>query len=673
MQLKAGDARQLADAMTRLLNQSDTSKGGRPTTGGVRVEADAGTNSLLISAAPGDWPMVQKILDQLKASVIQQVTASTRQVPLKFAKASELANILRQVYSGQAARPNRPGMAPAVPVVIAASDQTNSLLISAAEDDQKDIAQLIKTMDVEPVEGANLVQVRTYRLGDSKATDVAASLNRLYQQQPQRGGAPNVPVELPPRFEADPSTNQLLVSATPTQFQQVEELIKKLTAGNVALREMRVFALKSAKASDMADMLTTMLMDAPRPGARPEASATDVRVAAMIDSNAVAVQGPPEKLALAEQIVKQFDNVGPDDVPQVVIVRLQNSQAATLADAINNALTDKTPPGSRPTKTGAEKTVRVTVTPEPNSNSLLVRGTSANVKGVVEMVKQLDAGSIPGGIQVRTFPVKNADPQALAASLGKFFQDMGRQQGGKNQTPVPFSIAYDDRTHVLVVSTTAANFMVVEQLLKTMDQEASGPRQDVTYLWLENAMAREVASQVNDMYRERKGADKPVVTPDEMTNTVTVVGKPADLAEIEDLVAKIDERAKDNSIRTRVIPLAPAMKADKMAEALRGILSQMNSGDGGDATEGGAAPIIEVTPTKVPPAPVSPTPAGSGGSGGGRGSRGGRGGGGGGDTGGVLFRRPGRAPRFPLTRSPTRSSSRAGARTSITSSRSSTN
>ncbi len=760
VQLKVGNAREVAQALTRMLaQQTTTGRYGTVSADNIRVEAESGTNSLLISAAPGDWPTIEKILEELKASVAPSATATTRLVPLKHADARELAETLRQVYASRRSSSSysrysssysyRPTSGPAtVPVVITANERTNSLLVSAADDDQEAIAELIKTMDVpagedaepmrlirlqsadavkladtlkamvpRPREGetqsvviqaeplsnsvllrgpeadrkmfeemiatldeatqeqareirkiplkhvsasqlaqmlgqlyqaspassssyrssrygysrsgpttgrdervviaaapgdrmlvvdgprdkveeiANLVasldvadapgqiEVRTYRLSSAKAGELAPSLARLFAEQRSRTGTPadNEPA---PRFEPDVGTNQIMVSATPTQFTTIEELIKKLEVDTSLARETRTFHLKNAKAADIVGVLQTMLVDAPAPTSRygqpaERTPGTDVRVAAMPDTNDVVVQGPPEKIALAEELIKTFDAEGATRQSAIFIVKLKNAQAASLAEAVNAALAAGTVRFSyrsrygspQPSSSGRED--RVTVTPELNSNSILVRGPVAKIAAVVEMIESLDKGSTGTGAEVRVYPLENGEPSVLAASLGRLFEDMLRQQaaGGRSAPTVPFSIAADDRTQSLVISTTPAHFTLVEEILLNLDKAPAEPEADVQYIWLENADATEVAAQLEDMYSTRKG-EKPVISADAFSNAITIIAKDADLKVIEPIITKLDNAAKDNSYRVRVIPLT-SVKAEKMAQVLSSVYEAM--------------------------------------------------------------------------------------------------
>ncbi|MCX5682883.1 MAG: hypothetical protein NT049_04275, partial [Planctomycetota bacterium] len=296
-----------------------------------------------------------------------------------------------------------------------------------------------------------------------------------------------------------------------------------------------------------------------------------------------------------------------------------------MAESVNATLAESASPVSFGARRGsrggygssagaAGQPDRVTVTPETNSNSVLVRGPSADVQVVVEMIRKLDEGSTSGGAQVRVFPLANSDPAELAKSLTKLFQEMIRQQSGSSRgggQTVPFSIASDDRTRSIVVTTSPGYFTIIEQILKQLDQAEAAPTADVQYVWLENADATEVASQLSDMYKDRKGPDKPVISADSFSNAITLIAKDAELKAMEPIIQKLDEAAKENNFRVRVIPLTQ-VKAEKMAEVLKAVYLQMTGNEVKVTNEtaptatkppaGGPAPIPELPkPGPTPP------------------------------------------------------------------------
>ena len=571
----------------------------------VSIQADALTNSILLRGPESERKMLEELIAKLDEAAKGEIR-ETRIIELQHASASALADMLSQLYAGASPSPSRffgsrygrrtrtvvPAGDEAQRVIITAAPGDRALVVDAPKSKMDEIAQMVTKLDVKDTPWQT--QVRTYNLVNSKAVDVASALARLFgeDRRAARGRTPAADVAEPqPRFDANPVTNQLLVVATAAQFEEIEKVIKELQATDATLAvQTKTFPLKFARATDLAEMLQTMLADEPaRPtmgrfrGRGPTTPAGTVRVAAMPRSNAVVVQGPPTKVLLAEQLIKQFDSEEAGAQTIIEIVQLQKAQAATLAESINAALAARTAQASpfsrrRPGGAGAEQTV--TVTPEPNSNSVLVRGPAGEVPGVVEMIKNLDEQGDSQAVQVRVFKLENSAAVDLAKSIDGLFRDILRQRGGtrgRAAQAVPFSVTGDDRTNTLVVHTTAANFRVVEEILKTLDQK--GPLRNVEYFYLESADAWDVADKLNAMYTDRRGTARPVIEADDLANAVAVVAKDTDLKDIEDVIRKIDKAASaDDQAFVRIVPLT-RNRASHIAEIIQRVYSQMTDAE----------------------------------------------------------------------------------------------
>ena len=134
------------------------------------VLAPSDTSSLIISCQPTDWATVQGILDKLKVAAATLTAPTTRIIPLKFAKAVDLSATLMRVYpsTSRSRGRSRTTTTPTVPVVIAPSERTNSLLVSASSEDHEAIAALVKSMDVAATAQVDPVRIVTIKSADAK-------------------------------------------------------------------------------------------------------------------------------------------------------------------------------------------------------------------------------------------------------------------------------------------------------------------------------------------------------------------------------------------------------------------------------------------------------------------------------------------------------------------------
>ncbi len=608
VELKSANAESLAKTLMSMVPKPERGQSQE-----VFIEADPSTNAVLIRAPESQRKMIEEMIAKLDKKT-QGAARELRMIEVKHVSATGLVPMLQQLFGNQTqGRPNLTGddaryywyymaryraeagiqedeqqaIDPTAKVVIAAAPGDRMIVVDAPRPIVEQIERMIKTLDRE--DGPAQQQVRTYTLTRSNAAELAQSLARLFSKdtrgQPQTPGA-----EAPARFEADTTANQLLVSATPAQYEAIEKVIEEVEKSTVQAMQTKTFPLRFANAVDVVPVLETMLVSEfgqRTPSMRSfgsysvyapqSAKKTDVRVAAMPATNHIVVQGPPDKLVLAEELIKTFDTKEAIAGTVVQVVFLKNAQAPSLASAVQAVLAAKAQrlsvsPNSR---ASTQPTDEVVVTPEPNSNSVLVRGSAAQVEAAVKMIERLDQQSDSGTTQMRIFKLKEGDAAALATNLDKLFADIIKQQGSRADglTPPPFSVGADDRTNSLVVSTTPAYFLLVEQLLEQLDKAPQRADRNVQYFVLKNADAWDMADQIEAMYEDREGDEKPVVQADLFSNALTVVAKDADLKTIEEIVSKVDAAAEDNSIQVRVFP-ARSMKAAKLAQALKNLYEQ---------------------------------------------------------------------------------------------------
>jgi type II secretory pathway component GspD/PulD (secretin) len=610
--LANADASTLAALLTKMLPPAPAGKEQQ-----VTIQADPLTNTVLLRAPEAQRKMIEDLIARLDKDAPAQVR-EMRIIPVRFVSASALAEKLIQVFPspssaassagagydsgyGSYSRYGRtrtvtPGGDDAKRVVITAAPGDKALIIDAPKAKIDEIVATVAKLDVE--DAPSRQQVRVYQLAGSKAADVAASLAKIFAQPRQQGtGGQGAPAAPEPRFEADAATNQLMAAATAEQFVEIEKVITQVQKAVGLASQTRCFPLKNARAADLAEMLQTMLGDSSSQSASEvpwwarrssgSSSAPAVRVAAMAGANTLVVQAPPDKMLLAEQLIAQFDTDKAERQIVIEIVRLANAQAPSLADAVNAALAARRPTASRygsgSSSPSAAQEPQVTVTAEVNSNSILVRGPAGEVKGVVDMIKRLDQQGTSSQVQVRVFKLENSSATDIAKSVGQLFVDMTRQRsyrGGSGERavePAPFSVAADERTNSLVVSTTPINFQIVQEILAQLDK--AGTPREVGYFYLDRADPFELAAKLDAMYADRPAATKPVIEADDISRLVSVVAKEADLKAIEEVIAKLDTpTAADRQPIVRVVPVS-RISASRMAELLQKMYGQMGNAE----------------------------------------------------------------------------------------------
>ncbi len=650
--LAHADAEEMATALNAALaGQEIPGRGGQQPQGGgrtapalkgrnVRVVPNAGARSVLLTGTPSDIAVAKSLvalLDERDGGAKPE----TKVYKLAHAKADSVRQVLQDTLSTsqQAGGPSRPGRSgqAETPVKVSADPTVNAVVVYATSDVHAQVAALLEQLDsAEAADSAMRIEVVPMMHG--KASAMADALNAARGVDPQH----RTPGSLSPASAVDPG-NCLVITGRPEELAAMKVLVKQLDdAGTKLTGEVKFFPLQHAQAKDLVDVLQSMLGASETSGSSPrgqrrqgspESTETVVRIAAADATNSLIVQGPPDKLALAEQMIGQLDVVQAAQRTVTEIVRLTNAQASSLAEAVNGMLGGSQQGSSGPNRQGApqggqqsglSETETVTVTPETNSNSVLVRGPATRVSEVVATIRQLDGTGTSNLPQMRTYKLANNDAKEVSDSLGQLFRDMikqipasggpGHGSGSSSSATTPFSIGVDIPTNTLVVSTTPAYFSMFEQLLNQIEH-TEVPLREVYYVPLINADAYELSKKLDSLFGGRKGPDAPSIETDSYANALTIIAKEMDYRRMLPLIEKID---KMPTRKVQVIPVTN-MRAEKLAELLAHMYPQLSDNQlrvvetlpgRGESAEPALPPAQPVeTPAAPPAAPTTVSPA----------------------------------------------------------------
>jgi general secretion pathway protein D len=151
---------------------------------------------------------------------------------------------------------------------------------------------------------------------------------------------------------------------------------------------------------------------------------------------------------------------------------------------------------------GGAQIAPVNVSEDPRTNSVVVTASTDQLRLVEKLVTELDQEPDPVVTQIRTFTLENADAAEMAQTLTSLFEDpevqqqsgggggnqqaprwvrrmMGRNQGNQESesdsrysTQAKFTT--DARTNSLIVSATAEDMAMVEDLVEQLDADPTG-------------------------------------------------------------------------------------------------------------------------------------------------------------------------------------------------------
>jgi general secretion pathway protein D len=226
--------------------------------GEIRIASDNRTNQLIISTSKDKLKLVMQVIEELDIDTDPEVKAETFE--LKYADAKMVADQLNKLfeqpqgsddggrrgfnpyfgYGGGQSSAQTSDYAGLKRNVIVADIRTNSVIVTATEQNMKAFKDMIEKLDAPKV----LSEVtRVFPLKFAKASDLATTMNSLFRGEYRRPtsffdmyfGGSNQNQEGGPIAElknitvvAEQKTNTLLVTGPPQSFAMIEGMIEKL-------------------------------------------------------------------------------------------------------------------------------------------------------------------------------------------------------------------------------------------------------------------------------------------------------------------------------------------------------------------------------------------------------------------------------------------------------------
>jgi type II secretory pathway component GspD/PulD (secretin) len=515
--LKNAEAAQVAPTLERLLNdQQETdprivlerlrrSRGQADAAPRVRVEADARTNSLIVSGPQRVVALAETLVAQLDApdqsSERIYKTFTPERVP-----AVRLVEAVRPVLESTRAGTQRSTL------VLLPEAQSGAVVVIGTEAETVQALDALAAFDAAALPTPQ-VDLRIVSLRHSDAATVAGAIgpiladrSRWPAQLAAAAAAGRTVVE--PRVTADPAANRILIAAPRELFAVADELVAQLDVARTdgAAVDTRVFTLVNADAIEVARALTTAA------GGRSASQPAEPKpvIAAETSSNAVVATAAPAALDAFEALVTKLDSGVRADAVQVRTVQLRNARAEQVAPLVEKLLAPQPPqpgPRGRPQPVSTEPPVRVAA--DTRLNAVIVSATPATLNVAEQMVEQLDRA--PAETQARTvrvLAVANADAAEIAESLADVFREGAASE-------VPPTIRVNGSSNALIVRATEAQFGVIEQVVRTIDKASITTSRQMRTLSIDpsKASAEEIARMLERLLERSDGGAAVEVVP----------------------------------------------------------------------------------------------------------------------------------------------------------------
>jgi type II secretory pathway component GspD/PulD (secretin) len=522
--LQNADATAVGASLQRLLDERARLRGGgRGRSLGsdpmrVVVIADQRSNSLLISASPENFELVQSLvtqLDQPASALLGQI----RLIPIKFADAQSLATTLSDLFTRRAQSARTPDQQRTRPIVLADS-RSNSLLVTAGVDDSQAIDSLIQKLDSEEFSAAG--NIRLFTLKHARASHLATVLEQFFRaKRAGENSTGNRDRSAAVTVSADDRTNTLLVTGGKDAFATVERMLEQLDTEKTLTRtNFRVIELKHATAAKLQSTLQRLFTNRP---SRPQTDPVEpVTILADPWANSLILGASDDDLALALSLIEKLDTPAPADSTQsqAQVFQLAKADARRVATTLQSLFRSGGGPGAQGATPGGPASAAINV--DERLNAIIVSAGAADLKRIEDLLKKLDTDQVARVAEIRIFPLRNGRAIEMAAVLNNVLNNNPRAltDANPNRQSLLQFIAQDEtgerlitsalKEGIIIVPDARANSLVVSapvdymdllsEMIKHLDDTAPTVAQ-IKVFNLKNADARQMAQVLSTLFR----------------------------------------------------------------------------------------------------------------------------------------------------------------------------
>ena len=553
-ELRSADADELVGTIQSVYEKQREASG-QDSVSEALIIADEAANRIVVTGISNELAAIESIVQQL--DTVEVKDAYMRAFPLTNAAPKEVATMLSKMFVGYTSRGYSYPRVTATPAPVG-----RAILVSGSPRDLERVAGIITEFD-SSTSGREERVTQFIPVTGAKADDVADQLKALYEEQTKGGVGDGDALIL-----GDELGKRVIITAAASEIEKLEELTGKLQEGWIdAGKRVQMITLKHASADAVARMITQMFDRRYSKKLTAEIVATPSP-----DDRSVLIDGNGDLFPRIEELVKVLDRPKGDGDAVIRTVHLKKADADDIADAITAAIA----------KRANDKLRNVGVIPVDGSKSLLLNGPNEAVEEVLKLINELDEESSSGEVEVRiynlnTSSARDIEPilgQLVAAAEGKTYYSRGSTSSRYSRV----SINVHEPSNSLYITATPKQFKIIEELLPTLDQAPERSDKDIKYVWLKRADAWDVVDKLQAFFSDRSRADRPYLESDFDGNSITVIAKRSDMAQIEKLIGQFDQGEIESELQVRMLSLA-RIPAKEMVDMLSNLYPQMHQGN----------------------------------------------------------------------------------------------
>lgn len=578
------------------------------------VTSESLSNKLIISARDDIMPEILSMIEKLDVpGGGEQIRRVFR---LTYADPGSVSRMIQTLFRPQS------GRRPSPRDVVQSSDDwtTNSVIVSATEAKMAEVEDLINQMD-KPGDGVRSEHV--INVANANPDDVAQSLQQIFQQATQGRRGRQAPV-----IRAVRGTTKVVAFANDEEFRQIQSLVE--TIDREGGRVIHAVVMRDeVPARTVAENINALFgTRGGRGGDGPHAESHE-------PTNTIFVSATDEEFEkIRQQVIEPVSQAEAGNIFQMHFIKVKNAVADEVAQTLQ-AFFDKKAGITRSRGFGRfggrggqsnDREDQVTITAEPNSNTLIVYCTDKTKKEIDDLLAVIDSADQTEK-RVEMVPLQYVDANTMIDILTEVLRvsrttaeepdDRPWWMRGNDNEEEDVVLAGDTRLKAIPetnsVIVAGKPDAVESALAKIAELDKPVPGGDTPVpVQLVNANAATLAETLKEIFpsnrsgstgRRGRGRNSGgtssgpelTIVPDQTSNTIYVRGKTSDVNQVVEMAKRIDAETDGVTSGIVVIPIPFGQNVTEIANMIE---TQINENEENikRKNSGYTPDLIKITP-----------------------------------------------------------------------------
>ena len=541
----------------------------------IRFTTDPAATSVIVSAPPAAIPTLDRfiaMLDQTPAST-SAGRVNVRMIPVKNAKASDVAKLLQQSFDGM--RRGLPQGGVGIPqATFSFDDRTNMVIATAADAQLKQVDTLLPELDRSvATDGTEVAMIPLAVARPSSVQRIVDAV--LSGRDPGRKDRISI--------SAADDSSLFVVRGTAEQIEEVRKIVAEVDKSETGGLPVRTVKLERSDAVAVATSLKQFFEDRARVSAKGGQRGSGAKVSIVGDrrSGTIVYAATADDEEQIKTLVATLDGPATTRQYEFKVIPLAKARLAdvrSMMESLLNQLRFDMFSMNRRGGGGGDQSPQgaMVVEFDERANAVVFMGAPDQFESVERIVHALDIAAPQGAtLEVRAVRLAKASPAVVASAINSAMDPMrklqGRWSGGPSASDV-VRVEVDAKNRTLVMVGRQEQLETAVKYAEQLDA-AAGDNQTIETIALKFAAADRVATNLDRFFRnregERGGAGSPVqLIGSKDGNVLVVSGGAKDIELVRTLLAQIDQPEEDSS-RVRELFKLTNGDASEIAQALR--------------------------------------------------------------------------------------------------------